>query len=185
MSVSGPQSHTSQLPWGRAFAIGFLVVLVGYLLLHFEPRIRRPTCRNLVSYAAGPGGNHATSFSYVCFPVYFYCLAALIGSGGAAIVTLRRITIPRAFLFIVLCDVFTTWIAGTALLVWDRFQPHATLPSPEAFWFLLLPFGLVLGAVFGNVTTLGFPLWSGAAALLVTIAAEAVYCRLGSVKPAR
>lgn len=184
ISPTQAQPSRNRRPWGRALLIGLLVVLVGYVFLHFEPRIRRPTCRNLLSYATGPDGNRTVTFAYVCLSVYFYYLAAFVGSGAAAIVALRRITALRALLFIVLCDVFVTWLAGIVVLVWDRLQPH-TLPGSEAFWFLLLPFGLLLGIVFGNVATFSFPLWSGAAALLITIGAEAAYGRLRTTSSAR
>ncbi len=66
------------------------------------------------------------------------------------------------------------------LLVWDELQPHAAAaPIPASLWPFFPFFGLLLGVLWGNFVTLGFPLWAGAIALLLVIGGEDFARRLG------
>ena len=172
------QSEDKHRRWRRAITIALLVAIIGYLFLRAYPRAWSVTCRSVSTHSTDAGGRDATTYSFTCLPIYWYYIFAFAGSWLAAVITLRKITLLRSLLFIILCDLFITWIAGVTLLVWDSLQPHA-VPTSAYLW-LLLPFlGLWLGGYVGNVVTFGFSLWAGAMALLFAISGEALNRRLG------
>jgi hypothetical protein len=164
--------------WFRVVGMGVIVVLLGFVFLHVYPKAWRITCRPFETRSIDATGRNVSVFTTACLPMSWYFIAGFCGAGSAAAVTLRKITALRLVMFVVLCDLVVTWIAGTALLVWDHFQPHMWADSGAAAFWASAPFtGFFVGVTFGNLFTLGFPLWAGALASFCVLGAERAHLR--------
>jgi hypothetical protein len=159
--------------WFRVVGIGMVVVLIGFVFLHLYPRAWRVACRPIETRSTDPTGRNISTVTFSCLPISWYYIAAFCGAAFSAIITLRRVTAVRLVMFIVIADLLIAWIAGMTLLVWDHYLPHIDLESgPAVFWVSLLLFAAMTGIIFGNIFTLGFPVWAPALALFCVLGGE-------------
>jgi hypothetical protein len=160
--------------------IGVVVVLIGFVFLRLHPKAWSVTCRPIETRSKDAAGRNVAAVTFSCLPVYWYFVAGFCGAASSAIITLRRITVIRLVMFILICDLLVTGIAGMALLVWEHYLPLANPGfGPAAFWASLLPFGSLIGLFFGNIFTLGFPVWAAALASFCVLGSERALFRKG------
>ena len=105
----------------------------------------------------------------IFFPIYWFYVAAAVGSFLASLIALRSaetVRVPSLIFFLLLCDFFYAWIGGVAyMLHLYMLAPDdnviSTLRDPDApsrasKWAELPLTGLIGGVVFGNIATRGF-----------------------------
>ena len=178
------RSHEGGSPkwqfWFRVVGIGGVVVLTGFVFLRLHPRAWSVTCRPLETRSTDPSGRNITAVTFSCLPIYWYYVAGFCGAAFSAIMTLRRVSVVRLAMFVVVSDLLITWIAGMALLVWDHYLPHIDIGfGPTGFWASLPLFGALVGLIWGNVFTLGFPVWAAALASFFVLSSERALLRKG------
>jgi hypothetical protein len=166
--------------WFRVTGISVVVVLTGLVFFRVYPMAWMASCETFETRSTDAAGRNVVIFENFCLPLYWYYIIGFCGAVLSAIITLRRVTVIRLVMFIIVCDLMVTWIGGTALLAWDRYLPHAVPgPSPAAFWASLPLSGFFVGVTFGNIFTLGFPVWAAALASFCILGGERALLRKG------
>jgi hypothetical protein len=104
----------------------------------------------------------------IFFHIYWFYVAATVGSFLASFITLRPGETVRArsvILFLVRCDFFYAWIGGMAYILHLNLLPrdvvmstlqHTAGAGGISKWVELPVLGLIGGLLFGNIVTGGF-----------------------------
>jgi hypothetical protein len=166
-----------------ALVIGILAALLSDVFLHLFHSMYGATCTSYQIDSIDPNGRNVRTGHVACLPLYWFYIAPFIGAFLAAMVSFRAWQNPtflRAILFLIICDVLTTWLAAMALRYY--WQPTFNTPIPSSIldWTNWSLNSLLFGLLFGNIVTKFLAIWAGALGLVWMFGWNAITRRYNS-----